>query len=140
MRRETTQHEVRWPVRFDGTEVLSWRDRPYRTEDSPLLPTWILTPFNGLDGYHPIVGTIDDVYVDEGRARLVMTDAPNYQDSSAFAVQPIVSWSDTTISFARKRQGVAIGDIAYLHVFDAGGRLVHSGEALTVAADDLVGP
>jgi len=121
--------------RLNGTETVLWQNRPFLTEGYESLPTWFLTPINGLDGTPNIEYLMDAVYFDESRARVVMTDAENYSLSTKYAVQPIISMNDSEIVVSKKRQVFAIGDTAYLHVFDEDGVLVYSGSSFQVAVD-----
>ena len=122
-------------VRYNNVELLNWTNVPYLTTASPLLPEWYLTPFNGLDGLHPITLLMDDLYMDESRCRVIMTDNASYASSTKWATQPITSWSDTSIGYTAKRQSFAVDDTAYLHAFDDDGSLVYSGSSITVIED-----
>jgi hypothetical protein len=121
--------------RVNGVEDTKWENLPFLTSGNPALPTWMITPMNGMGTLQPIIYKMDDLYQDETRNRVVMTDNAVYASSSKWAVQPIVSWSDTSISITKKRQNFAVDDTAYLHVFNAAGTLVHTTDAITVEAD-----
>jgi len=102
---------------------------------STAVPEWLLTPINGMGEYHPIKVWLDDVYIDESRARAVLTDAALYVNSTKWAVQPIESFSDTSVTVTGKRQDFTAGTSAYLHLFDDAGVLVSEGNAVTVQGD-----
>lgn len=100
------------------------------------LPGWFITPINGLSSVSgDIAMQQDDLCVDEAWNRVVMTDNATYANSSKWAIQPVTSWSATSINCDARRQGFAINDTAYLHVFDADDVLVHTTGAITVGAD-----
>lgn len=122
-------------VRVDGINAVVWSGIEFLTTALSDLPDWILTPINGLDGAPPITMLLDDLYIDESRARVVMTDNATYASSTKWAVQPILTYSDTEITVTKSRQVFSIGESAFLHLFDDTGVLVSEGNAVTVEAD-----
>ena len=121
--------------RVNGNVETLWQNRPFLTSANPVYPTWFLTPITGMGTQQPIVYNMDDVYIDETRNRVVMTDNATYASSTKWATQPVTAWSDTSITYTKKRQGFTIGETAYLHVFDSTGTLVHTTAAFNVSAD-----
>ena len=122
--------------RVSGVETTTFVNRPFlTTANSGLVPTWMMTPMNGNDQAETSIMIMDSVYIDESRARVVMTDNATYASSTKWAIQPILTYSDTTVTATAKRQYFDIGDTAYLHLFDDDGVLVDSGSSFTVAGD-----
>jgi len=121
--------------RVSGKDTTLFENRPFLTTVNSSLLDWVMTPINGLDGLHAITYLMDDIYIDESRCRVVMTDTALYSAATKFAVQPIVEWSDTKVVYTAKRQNFAVSDTAYIHAFDESGLLVHSGTAITVEED-----
>ncbi len=121
--------------RWSGKDSLIWNNRPFLTAANSSEIDWVLTPVNGLDGSHPITMLMDDLYIDESRCRVVMTDNAVYANSTKWAAQPVVTWSDTAIEITRKRQSFSVNDTAYYHVFNSSGSLVHSASGHIVGAD-----
>lgn len=120
--------------RFNNVETVNWQNRVFR-RGAGQIPTWLMGPLTAIDGVHPINMYMDDFYTDQTRNRVVMTDNATYASSTKWAVQPVVSWSDTSITVTKKRQSFAVNDTAYYHVFDSSGTLVHSSGSFTVTAD-----
>jgi hypothetical protein len=121
--------------RFNGIETITYVNRPFLETGGNLLPTWFLTPFNGLDGFPEIMAYMDNLLIDESNARVVMTDTAVYANATKWAVQPITSYSNTAVEVSGKRQGFSAGVTAYLHLFDDTGTLVSQGNAITVVGD-----
>ncbi len=108
-------------VRVNNTPVLVWQQRPFLTGLSPTLPTWFLTPMNGLDGSPALKVNMDEVYWDESSARVIFTDAEQFNASSIFNVQPILRYSDTELVTRRNTPSFQIGQTVYVHAWsDAG--------------------
>ena len=124
--------------RIDGQATVVWENRPYlTTANSSALPDWFLTIINGhANGTTPTLSILmDSIYIDESRARVVMTDNATYANSTKRAVQPIAAYANTSVTATRKRQGFAVNDTAYLHLFNNNGALVSSGASFLVEAD-----
>jgi hypothetical protein len=119
----------------EGKQTLLWNNLEFLDSTAPDLPDWFLTVLNGHDGTNTLKMYMDTVYIDESRCRVVMTDNAVYASSTKWAVQPVVTWSDTSITYTAKRQGFAISSTAYLHAFDNDGALVYSGSSFTVVED-----
>ena len=122
-------------VRVNNTVALEWDGKEYLTAANSQLPDWVLLPINGLDNAPSIIMTIDELYIDESRARVIMTDNATYSISTKYSAQPVTAWSDTSISYTQKRGEIGIGETAYLHVFNNSGALVHTTPGFTVEAD-----
>lgn len=119
--------------RVNGVLTTSWVNQPYLVSANNLLPTWFLTPFNGWDIATDMRGYIDEMYIDESRARVVMTDNVTYASSTKWENQPVQSWTynsgtGVTDIVAGKRNGSSFnnGDTVYLHTFNDAGTLVKS--------------
>ena len=121
--------------RCDGIETVVWENRPWLTTAEPTLPTWIITIINGLDLGPAITMHVDEMYIDESRARVVLTDNAVYTSSTKWAIQPIASYADTVVTATRKRGAFSVGETAYLHLFDDDGALVHTSSSFIVAED-----
>lgn len=122
-------------ARCDGVVAARFVDIEFLTAANSNLPDWVLTFINGFDQGPNVVALLDNVYVDESRARVIMTDAATYANSTKWALQPVTEYSDTEVTYTPKRQGFGIGETAYLHLFDDGGDLVFSGSPFTVESD-----
>ena len=122
-------------ARCDGSPAVRFVGIEFLTAANSNLPDWVLTFINGFDQGPNVTALMDNVYVDESRARVVMTDSATYANATKWAVQPITAYSDTEVTCEPKRQGFGIGDAAYLHLFDNSGSLVSSGSSFTVEAD-----
>ena len=121
--------------RVSNLDTITWTSAPYLTSDDSSLPTWAISPMNGHDGANGLTLIMDNVYIDESRARVVMTDNATYTSSTKWAIQPIETYSSTQVTCAKKRQGFGLGETAYLHLFDDSGVLVDSGSSFIVGAD-----
>lgn len=119
----------------DGVPVLIWDQRPYLTSATPSLPSWFLTPMNGLDGGPPITVNMDLVYADESRARVVFTDAANYANSTRFNLQPIVDYADTRLVTRRVTPGFPAGSTAHVHAWTDSGQYRYLGTRVLLAAE-----
>lgn len=119
----------------DNKITVSIINREYLTSANSALLSWLLTPENGLDGSPSIIYNMDDIYIEESWARVVMTNSANYASSTKWEVQPVTSWSDTKITTAKRRGAFAIGEIAYLHTFDANDVLISTSSAFVVGED-----
>lgn len=114
--------------RVSNLQTVVWENRPYLTPATPNLPTWLLTPLNGLDNSPPTVCLMDEFYIDESRARVIMTDANDYASSQIFAMQHITQWSSSSISIRKNAVGFLQGQQAYLHVFNDVGQHIQTVE------------
>ena len=122
-------------VRVNGDVSVRWENLSFLTAALSDLPDWVLTPINGLDLGPSVTMYMDGVYSDESRARCVMTDSAVYANSTSWAVQPIASYSDTSVTVTGKKQVFSSGVTAYLHLFNDDGVLVSEGNAVTVEED-----
>ena len=62
------------------------------------------------------------IYLDGTFARVVLGDAPNYDDCRHLEVQIATQWSNGSITFTLNEGSFQAGDTAYLYVFDASGQ------------------
>lgn len=124
-----------WQERVDGIPTVTIANRPYLTAANPDLITWMISPMDGMGVNTPVVTYLDEMYVDESRARVVLTDAPVYANSTKWSIQPIRDKGNTYVAFNTRKGMFNIGDTGYYHLFDHLGALVFSSNALTVQAD-----
>lgn len=117
--------------RVDNTPTVIWQNRPFLTTATPLLPGWFLTPMNLLDHNPNIICYMDQVYVDESRARVVITNNATYGSSTVFNIQPVITWTDTQITVQKNTPSFTDGATAYRHVFGTTGTLLRS-DAVTI--------
>jgi len=75
---------------------------------------------------------VDNVYVDNTWARIMLGDAPTYAACRKFDVQVPAAWSDTTVTFVAQTGAFASGSRAYLYVFDKDGKWNENGVSVTV--------
>lgn len=90
----------------------------------------------GWDGGGDTPGNItfymDDIYVDSTACRVMLGDASTYSACSSFEMQPVTSWSNTSITITANK-GAQSGT-AYLYVIDSSNTLVNSnGYSVTVS-------
>jgi hypothetical protein len=119
----------RFKVWVNGAIVCRWENEPYLTAASPDLPTWFLTPINGLDNAPPVTVNMDCVYWDESNARLILTDNEVFADSTPgkMDIQPIISLSDTEIETQKKTPGFTNGETAHAHFWKDDGTYQYLG-------------
>lgn len=70
-------------------------------------------------------------YFSESLARVIITDAPIYANSTTWQIQPVVSWSDTQIEVTRQQGALASGT-NYLYAWDENDNLVVDAQAVTI--------
>ena len=124
--------------RWDGKRTVNFSNRTYLIsglDDCVQLPTWFISPICGFDAGHAITKRMNNVFFAEGGARAIMTDSAVYANSTKWATQPIATYSNSEVSVTKKRQGFAIGQTAFLHVFNPEGTIVSEGSQLIVEAD-----
>ena len=114
-------------ARVDGVEVLNWSNRPYLTSANSELPDWLLLPCQGMDNHPNCSANWDNIYVDESNARVVFTDNATYASSTKWDVQPITSYSDTSISVTKVTPSFAGGSTVHAHLFRDNGSYVYLG-------------
>jgi len=131
----TDQMDCYFLERWDGIETITYVDRNFLSAADSSLPTWFLTPLNGLGDYFPFTLYMDNLHVNESGARVVMTDSPVYANSTKWAGQPINNYTSGSVTVTSKRQGFSVGGSAYLHLFNAVGVLVSEGNAIEVQED-----
>lgn len=114
-------------VTVDGVDVLLWVNRPYLTTATPDLPDWILLPCQGIDGSPACSVNWDCVYLDESRARVVMTDNATYTSSTKWDIQPITAYSDTSITTTKVTPSFTGGATIHAHLFRDNGTYAYLG-------------
>lgn len=124
-------------TRVDGDIATEWDGIEFLTTANSALPDWFMTPINGLDNGPDITMLMDSIYIDESRARVVMTDNATYASSTKYAVQPITAYSDTSVSYTKNKGSFIVGSTAYLHLFNDVGTPVYSSGAITVTEDNV---
>ncbi len=135
--------EQRWDGRVI-TRYGSGSNMTFRTTAHPGLVSSMMTPMCGIDDYSNITFLMDEVYNDGCRNRVVLTDSATYSTSTKFSIQPVsvvsgvCQWTDTAVVVNKRRGVFALGDTAYLHVFNAAGTKVFSGSGFTVTEDNVV--
>ena len=107
-------------VLVDGHEVLLWSTIPYLSAAGQL-PTWFLTPLNGIDNAGAIAVSMDDMYMDESRARVVLTDSADYYGSTVRDAQPIVSSTSSSVTVKLRGSG------NHVHVWRTDGSYTYLG-------------
>lgn len=80
---------------------------------------------------------VDDVYVDNTWARVMLGDAPTYASSRKFDIQIPTGWSNGSVTFVARTNSFAKNDRAYLYVFDKDGRVNENGYPVTVDSRHL---
>jgi len=131
----TGQPDSFFEARCDGQRTITFDGLEFLTAENSSLPDWVLTFINGFDQSPNITALMDDVYIDESRARVVMTNAALYADSTEWAAQGITSYSTTSVITSSEPQSFTVGETAYLHLFNALGVLVSEGNQITVASE-----
>lgn len=120
--------------KIDGVENIRFSNAQFLTTANPELLHFIMSPINGLDGAtnRNVQYFVDELYSDGSLCHVVMTNNATYASSTNWAEQPIVSWSDTSISCTYNRGAFTPGSTAYRHVFNSAGALVHTTAEFTV--------
>lgn len=108
--------------RVDNKVTTQWVNKPFLTSTNSTMPSWVLTPINGLDGNPDITYSLDELYISESRSRIIMTNSATYSASTNWCTQEDLEdgWSDTLIYYRPKRGTFAQGATAYLHIFSNG--------------------
>ncbi|QQS21366.1 MAG: hypothetical protein IPL87_02540 [Candidatus Moraniibacteriota bacterium] len=76
----------------------------------------------------------DDIFIQNGVARVELCDSPTWSTRGECDVQPRTAWSDTSISITLNAGGFSAGQTAYLYVIDASGTPNASGYPVTIGA------
>lgn len=118
--------DARMRVVVNGVEVLLWNNRPYLTTGA-LLPEWVLLPFQAIDGAPACSVNWDSLYVDESLGRVIFTDSATYASSTKRDVQPITSYSDTSITVNKKTPSFTDGATAHVHLWRDNGTYAYLG-------------
>jgi hypothetical protein len=115
-------------VMVNGTPIFIWNNRNYLTTANSQLPDWLLLPYQGIDGSPAAFVNWDDIYCDDGsRARVIFTDNATYVSSTKFDVQPITSYSATSISVTKNTPSFTDGVTAYVHAWSDTGSYQYLG-------------
>lgn len=99
---------------------------------SLLLPLMLANPRD--DGAFDLY--VDDVYLDDTRARVELADAPRWTDTQHREIQPASSWSATSITAAVRLGTFDDCDSVYLYVVGPDGVMNEAGYPVTVAGAD----
>jgi len=95
-----------------------------RTEESDYnwaqIDIWTWAGNDVGDGYSTTI-YYDDVYVDTTWARVVIGDAPTYDNCTRREVQIPTAWSNNSIAVTFNQGAYAVGQPVYLYVVDANG-------------------
>lgn len=83
-----------------------------------------------------ITSWIDDIYVDNTQARVVLGDASTYSTCDYFEVQPAVTWATGKIEINFNQGSFVTEDTAYLYVVSSTGTIT-AGKLITI--DDVLG-
>ncbi len=122
--------------RWNMQTSLEWANVNFLCAAYPNLLGWILFPLHGHDDVGTLEMWLDSYYIDDGsRARVIMTDAATYANSTKWAHQIPTNWLDDEITITTKRGVFDVDDTAYLHIFDDDGILVDSQGPITVVED-----
>lgn len=128
-------NNMHWEERIDGVATTKINNRPYLTSANPNLITWMISPMDGMGVNTNVQLSVDEMYVDESMARVVLTDNATYASSTKWSIQPIRGKSNSGVTFDTRRGMFNIGDTGYYHCFNHLGTLIYSSGALTVQAD-----
>jgi len=75
---------------------------------------------------------MDDIYVSHTLARVVIGNNSSYSACTNWAIQPPVSWSDTSITITVNQGSFANCETVYLFVVDAGGNVNTAGYPIRI--------
>lgn len=94
--------------------------------------TWVITFFDGLGtpGNTSTSLWVDELYIDNCRNRVVLTDNATYTSSTKFLMQPPTAWSNTQIVATLNSSVFTSGSTGYFHIFDGTGAEVVSYSAV----------
>jgi hypothetical protein len=75
----------------------------------------------------------DDVYIDYTRSRIVLGDAPFYEDAAHLEMQIPTYWTSDAIRFTANTGSFAEGESVYLYIIDENGSVSNNGEGIEVS-------
>lgn len=91
------------------------------------------------NGYTSANIYFDDIYISAGsQARVELGDAPTYTSCTHVEIQPVLSWSNSSIVFKVNKGSFASGSAAYLFVIDSNGN-ASVGYPITIGSDSSGG-
>jgi hypothetical protein len=106
---------------INGVCVLDRRDCAPRTAaDQALQYIQLLPGFDFKVGDEWTVRYAND-YIDNQLSRVELTDNATYSNSTRWALQPVLAWSDSTITVRLNAIGFIAGTRGYFHIFNARG-------------------
>ncbi len=128
--------EYKWRLSTPGVDngLFQWLvngklnvdDKPATTREAGNTGTidWAVTPFDGLDkrGADNISYKLwtDDLVISPTFARVILTNAENYSQSTDWEPEDPTAWNNTEVTIAKPSWGdFASGSTVYFHVFDA---------------------
>jgi len=85
--------------------------------------SWVIPFFDGMSapGANATSMWIDELYIDNTRSRVVLTDNAGYTTSTKFMMQPPTAWSDIQITATLNSSVFSTGSTGYFHVFNSAG-------------------
>ena len=101
-----------------------------------------LKPHEGMTNQSGCTGNgvyaLDDIYMNNSWARVVLGDAPTYATSTKFEIQPVnwqtPTWSSSSINVKFNQGNYANGQTAYIYVVDTAGAVNANGFPVTIGS------
>lgn len=152
---ESTWHRDEYWLRLSAPDVadgfaVAWRDGTRKTPNTPIVThkaaddgsviDWIFLPYFAQDASRTLY--VDNVYIDNTRARVEICDQSTYPTGSLAAhceIQVTSAWSATSITVTVNRGSFASPSNAWLYVIDSNG-VASNGRGLTFGSGVAVGP
>ncbi len=97
-----------------GSEDGTWRYVGWRNE---------ITNASSADSQSEVDMWIDDIYIDNSRARVEMGDSPVFEDCLHREIQVPTVWTDSSIQIELNQGSFQTGDTVYLFVIDEAGNV-----------------
>jgi hypothetical protein len=92
------------------------------------LGTWFSREYGIGSGWY-----YDDVYIDYTRSRIVLGDAPFYEDATHLEMQIPTYWTSDAIRFTTNTGSFAEGESVYLYIIDENGSVSNNGKGREVS-------
>lgn len=118
-------------LRVDGRVV--YRQAPVTTRERAGQRWELVTFFTGMTNFSVDSETwVDDAYFNDTWARVEICETQTYSNCTRKVLQPLKSWTESTITTALHRGGFAVGDTVYVFVVDANGNSSEQGYSILV--------
>ncbi len=118
-----------YTLRMNGSKIRTTSYSPGTTSFNEL---WKIGFDGGGNSPPSITWWMDDIYVDNSFSRVMLGNAPTYDSSTHFEMQPLSSWSEGSITAKFNQGSFANGATAYIYIIDASGAVNSNGYPITI--------